>query len=143
MVRYEGACGDRSFVLTDLIFSRKRLITIGLGALSGSFIVVWTLIQQGGSGGASYWQLFHDYRFNIEYLRTFWVGMLNAFPVQGFKIWTALALLFSLLGAIAGLAATAAHNGDGRDFSRWFCLMHMIWAVFRISIIRSSSPGSC
>ncbi|HOX86344.1 MAG TPA: hypothetical protein PKW76_09110 [bacterium] len=132
MVRYEGALAIAAFVLTDLIFSRKRLITIGLGALSGSFIVVWTLIQQGGSGGASYGNYFSDYRFNIEYLRTFWVGMLNAFPVQGFKIWTALALLFSLLGAIAGLRRQPRTTVMGGIFLAGFVFMHMIWPFSNI-----------
>ncbi|MBN1541612.1 glycosyltransferase family 39 protein [candidate division KSB1 bacterium] len=132
LVRYEGVLAIGAFAFADLFFSKNRLKTLAIAALAISFIVFWTVLQKEGTGGASYSNYFSDYRFNIEYLRTFWLGLLNALPVQGFKIWVALAASLMFLAIVVGLRLESRTTLMSVTFLAGFVFLHMIWPFSNI-----------
>jgi len=128
MVRFEGAMGIGAFGLADLIYSRRRIRTLALTVLSGSFLVAWGLLSSGGEGGgSSYADYFTHWQPNWSFFPAFWAEWLGFIPLGLYRFAAVVAAL---------LVAAGVYELRRRDpratlallvYLAGFAALHVIW----------------
>ena len=127
MVRYEGALLIVAFFVVDFFFNKIWLKSFIYSILAGLPLVLWTLLHQDGSEGASYGSYFNSYSLNISSLETLWWGLLAFLPNQFFKIWFVLGVSFFAVGVIFGVKKYRSGTIALLVYMSGFIAMHIIW----------------
>ncbi len=134
LLRYEGAVVIAAFFLCDFFLTREKGKAFLHAMASGAFIVLWTLFQGRGEGGASYGSYFSDYRLNLHFFDDFArkVFELPPLPFKWIALPAAVLLLFGLLrlwDRSRRAALLTAAYGAG------FAGMHVIWPFSSVEYV--------
>ena len=127
LVRYEGAMAIGAFAFADLLLRKQRIKTIVTAALSLSFLIAWSLLQDGGDGGGSYADYFHNWKPNLGFFPAFWSELLQFLPLAWYRIGAAAAALFFIWG---GLSLWRRHRRATLAMGTYlagFAALHVIW----------------
>lgn len=135
LVRYEGALAIMAFAAAEFLFEKRKLLTIGRAALAGSFILVWTLVHSGGSGGASYGNYYNDYQPGFAFIGNFWGGIIGFLPLQWYKLWAAGGAALLLAGVVCGFQQFRREITAVVIFLLGFLAMHVVWPFSNVDYV--------
>ncbi|MDZ7314811.1 MAG: hypothetical protein ONB24_01685 [candidate division KSB1 bacterium] len=126
LLRYEGAVAIAAFFTADFLFSRQKLRSFLLSILSGSFIVIWTLLHSGGGEGAGYGDYFEGLRVNFDFLKDFAEQLLEIIPLP-LKLTSTISVLVGLFGFYRIFRVSRQAVASLTVYAAGFIAMHLIW----------------
>ena len=101
LVRYDGALAILAFGIADFLYDKHKVKTIIYTVLSGSFIVIWTFLQDGGGEGISYRNYFADYKPDLVFIKNLGGAIVGFLPIQLIKLWAAIGLVLTIIGILS------------------------------------------
>lgn len=127
MVRFEGAMAIGAFGLADLVYSRRRVRTLVLTVLAGSFLVAWGLLSGGGDGGGSYADYFAHWQPNWRFFPAFWAEWLGFIPLAWYRLAAIVAALLCAAGVYELWRRDPRATLALLTYLAGFAALHVIW----------------